>query len=85
MIHAEIDLPTDIYKAVERLAKASKLQPAQVMRDLITQAVRSKTRSARSGEKLPVEKHFGTMPGRWTRQGQDAADYGRKLRNSMQP
>lgn len=85
MIHAEIDLPADVYKDVERIAKASKRPPAQVMRDLITQAVRRKARSARSGGKLPVEKHFGTMPGLWTHQGEDAANYGRQLRNSMQP
>lgn len=85
MIHLEIDIPTDVYKDVERIAKASKRQPGQVLRDLITQAVRSKTQSARSAGVLSMEKHFGTMPGLWTRQGEDAADYGRQLRNSMQP
>ncbi len=35
--------------------------------------------------KLPIEKHFGTFSGTWTHQGQDAADYTRSLRNSMQP
>jgi AbrB family looped-hinge helix DNA binding protein len=35
--------------------------------------------------KLPIEKHFGTLPNAWTEQGQDAADYTRKLRDSMQP
>jgi hypothetical protein len=85
MIHTELDLPGDVYKDVERIAKASKRQPGQVMRDLITHAVRSKIRSSRGGGELPVERHFGTMPGLWTRQGEDAADYGRQLRNSMQP
>lgn len=35
--------------------------------------------------KSPIEKHFGTMPNLWTTEGQDAAEYTRKLRNSMQP
>ena len=35
--------------------------------------------------KLPIEKHFGALSGTWTTQGQDAADYTRTLRNSMQP
>jgi hypothetical protein len=85
MIHAETDLPADVYKDVERIAQASKRKPGQVLRDLITQAVRSKTQSVRSAGELPIEKHFGTMPGLWTRRGEDAADYGRQLRNSMQP
>jgi hypothetical protein len=85
MIHIEIDLPADVYKDVERIAKVSKRHPAQVMRDLITQAVRNKTRSVRNGGKLLIEQHFGTMPGLWTSKDQDAADYGRQLRNSMQP
>jgi AbrB family looped-hinge helix DNA binding protein len=34
---------------------------------------------------LPVAKHFGTLPGVWTTEGQDAAAYTRKLRNAMQP
>jgi AbrB family looped-hinge helix DNA binding protein len=34
---------------------------------------------------LPVEKHFGTIHGLWTKKEQDAADYARDLRNSMQP
>ena len=36
-------------------------------------------------EKLPIEKHFGALPNAWTKHGQDAADYTRTLRNSMQP
>ncbi len=36
-------------------------------------------------DKLPIEKHFGTLPNVWTKQGQDAADYTRTLRDSMQP
>lgn len=35
--------------------------------------------------KSPVEKHFGTMPNSWTAKGQDAAEYTRELRDSMQP
>jgi AbrB family looped-hinge helix DNA binding protein len=35
--------------------------------------------------KLPVEKYFGTLPQLWTSDGQDAADFTRELRNSMQP
>jgi AbrB family looped-hinge helix DNA binding protein len=35
--------------------------------------------------KLPIEKHFGTMPNLWTIKNQDAAEYTRTLRNSMQP
>lgn len=85
MIHTEIDIPANAYKDVERITHASKRRPAQVMRDLITQALCSKTRSTSSRRKLPVEKYFGTMPGLWTRPGQDAADYGQQLRNSMQP
>ncbi len=37
-----------------------------------------------SGE-LPIEKHFGTLKNAWTKPGQDAAEYARKLRDSMQP
>ena len=36
-------------------------------------------------DKLPIEKHFGTLPNAWTENGQDAAEYTRTLRNSMQP
>jgi AbrB family looped-hinge helix DNA binding protein len=36
-------------------------------------------------DKLPIEKHFGTMANVWTTPGQDAADYTRTLRNTMQP
>jgi AbrB family looped-hinge helix DNA binding protein len=36
-------------------------------------------------EKLPIEQHFGTLPNAWTKHGQDAADYTRALRDSMQP
>ncbi len=36
-------------------------------------------------EKLPIEKHFGVLSNAWTSNGQDAAEYTRKLRNSMQP
>jgi AbrB family looped-hinge helix DNA binding protein len=35
--------------------------------------------------KLPIEKHFGSLSNAWTSNGQDAAEYTRKLRNSMQP
>lgn len=41
--------------------------------------------SLRISSKLPIEKHFGTMPNVWTAKGQDAAKYTRELRNSMQP
>ncbi len=34
--------------------------------------------------KLPIEKHFGSLSGLWTKKNQDAADYTRKLRDSMQ-
>ena len=33
----------------------------------------------------PIAKHFGTLAGAWTADGQDAADYTRTLRNDMQP
>jgi AbrB family looped-hinge helix DNA binding protein len=36
-------------------------------------------------DKLPIEKHFGSLPNAWTTHGQDAAEYTRKLRDSMQP
>lgn len=35
--------------------------------------------------KSPIEKRFGTMPHIWTAKGQDAAEYTRELRNSIQP
>jgi AbrB family looped-hinge helix DNA binding protein len=35
--------------------------------------------------KLPIEKHFGTLSNVWTGKGQDAAEYARTLRDSMQP
>ncbi len=35
--------------------------------------------------KPPITKHFGTLAGLWTTKKQDAAEYGRELRNSMQP
>ena len=35
--------------------------------------------------KSPIERHFGTMPELWTGDGQDATEYARELRNSMQP
>lgn len=44
MIHAEVDLPADVYQDVERIAKESKRKPAQVMRDLITQSLRTRPR-----------------------------------------
>lgn len=33
----------------------------------------------------PIAKHFGKLAGAWTSNGEDAADYSRKLRNQMQP
>ena len=36
-------------------------------------------------DKLPIEKHFGSLSGTWTKGKQDAADYTRQLRDSMQP
>jgi AbrB family looped-hinge helix DNA binding protein len=36
-------------------------------------------------DKLPIEKHFGALPDMWTMHGQDATEYTRKLRDSMQP
>lgn len=33
----------------------------------------------------PIEKHFGAMPHAWTQDGQDAAEYARELRDSLQP
>lgn len=35
--------------------------------------------------KLPITRHFGTLRGVWTAEGQDAAQYARELRNTMQP
>jgi hypothetical protein len=48
MIHTEVDLPADVYQDVERLAKESKRKPAQVMRDLITQSLRTRPRPAKT-------------------------------------
>ncbi len=39
MIHTEVDLPTDVYKDVERIAEARKRPTAQVIRDLIGSGV----------------------------------------------
>jgi AbrB family looped-hinge helix DNA binding protein len=36
-------------------------------------------------DKLPIKKHFGSLANVWTENGQDAAEYGRGLRKSMQP
>ena len=41
--------------------------------------------SLQLSDKVPIEKHFGTLPHAWTTKGQDAADYARSLRDSMQP
>jgi AbrB family looped-hinge helix DNA binding protein len=41
--------------------------------------------SLQLSDKLPITKHFGTLPGVWTTDGQDAAEYTRDLRNAMQP
>jgi hypothetical protein len=49
MIHAELDLPSDVYKDIERIAKASKRQPGQIMRDLITHAIKEKRRPTPRG------------------------------------
>jgi hypothetical protein len=53
MIHAQIDLPADIYEDVERIAKARRKPTAQVIRDLVgvgvanwRQAHRSRRRSS---------------------------------------
>lgn len=35
--------------------------------------------------KLPIQEHFGTLANTWTADDQDAAEYTRALRNSMQP
>jgi bifunctional DNA-binding transcriptional regulator/antitoxin component of YhaV-PrlF toxin-antitoxin module len=35
--------------------------------------------------KYPIEKHFGKYDRLWTQDGEDAAEYIRKLRNAMQP
>jgi hypothetical protein len=59
MIHAEVDLPADVYQDVERIAKASKRQPGQVMRDLITQAVRTKPRRAKTSGRLGALADLG--------------------------
>jgi hypothetical protein len=52
MIHTEIDLPADVYKNIERIAKASKRQPGQVMRDLIEQGLRIQDPTPKSGHRL---------------------------------
>lgn len=36
-------------------------------------------------DKPPIAAHFGTLPNVWTSDGQDAAEYSRALRDSMQP
>lgn len=41
--------------------------------------------SLKVSRKLPIEKYFGTLAGAWTDKGQDAAEYTRQLRDSMQP
>ena len=38
----------------------------------------------RISTKPPIADHFGALAGAWTGDGQDAADYARNLRNSMQ-
>jgi bifunctional DNA-binding transcriptional regulator/antitoxin component of YhaV-PrlF toxin-antitoxin module len=45
----------------------------------------AKDGSLQLSNKLPITKHFGSLPGVWTAKGQDAAEYTRKLRDSMQP
>jgi bifunctional DNA-binding transcriptional regulator/antitoxin component of YhaV-PrlF toxin-antitoxin module len=41
--------------------------------------------SLQIASKPPITKHFGTLAGLWTAKQQDAAEYTRELRNSMQP
>ena len=41
--------------------------------------------SLQLSNKVPIEKHFGTLSHVWTTKEQDAADYSRGLRDSMQP
>lgn len=52
MIHAEIELPADVYQDVERIARASKREPVQVMRDLIKQGLRMQPPSAKTDRRL---------------------------------
>ena len=33
----------------------------------------------------PIAQYFGKQAGAWTANGEDAADYARRLRNDMQP
>jgi AbrB family looped-hinge helix DNA binding protein len=39
----------------------------------------------RLSNKLPIKNHFGSLPGVWTKENEDAAEYARSLRDSMQP
>jgi hypothetical protein len=41
MIHAQIDLPADVYEDVERIARARKQSTSLVIRDLIDSGVAS--------------------------------------------
>jgi hypothetical protein len=55
MIHTEVDLPTDVYENVERIAQASHSQPSQVLRDLITRAVQT------SRQPIPRGRGLGAL------------------------
>ncbi len=43
------------------------------------------TGTLKVSSQLPIEKYFGALRGAWTTDGQDAAEYTRRLRNAMQP
>jgi AbrB family looped-hinge helix DNA binding protein len=45
----------------------------------------AKDDSLQLSDKLPIEEHFGRLSNAWTSKGQDASEYSRELRNSMQP
>ncbi|HVC36187.1 MAG TPA: AbrB/MazE/SpoVT family DNA-binding domain-containing protein [Candidatus Dormibacteraeota bacterium] len=70
---SQVTLPRDLR---ERL----KLRPGSRITIMVTE-----NGNLKLSDKLPIEKHFGTLSGTWTTQGQDVASYTRTLRNSMQP
>jgi bifunctional DNA-binding transcriptional regulator/antitoxin component of YhaV-PrlF toxin-antitoxin module len=62
------------------LQEQLRVQPGSRIAVTITNAGKLQISSA-----LPIEKHFGTLSGVWTAKGQDASEYTRNLRNTMQP
>jgi AbrB family looped-hinge helix DNA binding protein len=70
---SQVTLPRELR---ERL----KIQPGSRLTVLV-----SEDNELRLSSKLPIKKHFGSLPGMWTGGDKDAAEYTRTLRDSMQP